>query len=523
MYNWQTGPGPAAPHRRRPRVRCKREQCTCRLALERPAGLPGDMSLRFAPFLLAAPVVQILAQSSEDNFQLTIGEGSDWPGATGLAYRFIDSIPSRAVGGVAGGWVVGGWAQGASGVARVAENGTVLWSHKLHFHGEPGRPNSQTVVHGVAAMVDYGVVVAGYTYHAIPAESYAFVLRLDDEGEVVYSRILSHDGQAVGLRITGCAAAADGGVMLVGTGQLLGAFSLKLGRSGDPQSGWVTDHSGVNHARDLKELPNGHFVYSGNEFVPNDDDDDDDADVSLNRTDRADAGNHWLITELDPSGRPTRRGLYGDTEWGHNTDIVHVDGPPGEEGYLLSGHIQNKQYETSKLVLRVTEDLQTVVWARHLQDLPRYINDHSSQGVVLSTEGLVVVTGIADNRRSIASFLNYSTGQVALAKHYGRDAERSHMQRVTTTRNGGLLFVGNHEVRDPNFATLTYMVKTGARGDSGCPGREADIVPAPMFDDAGITASMASSVPAVAVSLSTEASSLQLSPWAKEQHIADCE
>ena len=60
-----------------------------------------------------------LAQNQDGNFQLTIGEGSDWPGATGMAYRFIDSIPARAVGGPSGGWVVGGWAQGASGVARV--------------------------------------------------------------------------------------------------------------------------------------------------------------------------------------------------------------------------------------------------------------------------------------------------------------------------------------------------------------------------------------------------------------------
>jgi hypothetical protein len=265
-------------------------------------------------------------------------------------------------------------------------------------------------------------------------------------------------------------------------------------------------------------------VYSGNEFVPND-------AVNYSQTTnnssdalwQADAGNHWLIAELDPSGRAIRRGLYGNTIWGHNTDIVHVDSPPGAEGYLLSGHIQNQELETSKVVLRVTEDLQRVVWSRHLRDLPRYVNDHSSQGVALSTDGLVVVTGIADNRRSIASFLNYSTGEVAFAKHYGRDAERSHMQRVITTRNGGLLFVGNHEVRDPNFATLTYMVKTEANGDSGCASREADIVPGPLFDDAGLEASMPTEVPAISVSFDMQASGLLLSPWAKEQHVEDCD
>lgn len=135
---------------------------------------------------------------------------------------------------------------------------------------------------------------------------------------------------------------------------------------------------------------------------------------------------------------------------------------------------------------------------------------------------MVAVTGIANNQRSIASFLNYTTGEVALAKHYGRDEERSHLQRVVTTRDGGLLFVGNHEVRDPSFATLTYLVKTGPRGASGCSGREDDIVPTPVFTDAGIIASIWNPPSTAAFEFDTEPSSLELEPWAKEQHVEDC-
>ena len=159
------------------------------------------------------------AQYSNETFQVTIGDADDWPGATGLAYRYVDSIPSRAAGGAAGGWVVGGWAQHASAVARVAENGTVLWSHKLQFY-EDGVPNSQTVVQCVAAMVDSGVVVAGYSYHLTPSESQAFVARLDDTGTTVFSHVVSYGGDTDQLRITACAAAADGGVMLMGEAPL---------------------------------------------------------------------------------------------------------------------------------------------------------------------------------------------------------------------------------------------------------------------------------------------------------------
>ena len=439
---------------------------------------------------LALLTVPTQAQT-EDNFQLTIGESGDFEGATGMAYRFVDGIPARAVGGADGGWVVGGWAQGGSGVARVAENGTVLWSHKLRYT-QDGRPNSQTVVRGVAAMVDSGVVVCGYTYHLSPGQTRGFVLRLGEAGEIIYSRVVNHDGEPERMSIRACAATQDGGVMLIGSGtDPGGVYSMLLDRSGLSRGGWMTDFDGNNYARDLKELPNGNFVYSGNEYVPNDDEPHSNASAASNSTARRklQAGNHWFVNELDPTGRPIRRGQFGDTDWGHNTDIVYVDGPPGEEGYLLSGHLQNQQYETSKLVMRVSPDLQTVVWSRHLQDLPRYTNDHSSQGVALTQEGLVVVTGIAKNERSIVSFLNYSSGEIVSAKHYGRDAERSHMQRVVTTSNGGLLFVGNHEVRDPNYATLTYLVKTGPRGASGCAGREDDIIPAPVFTDAGIVAS----------------------------------
>lgn len=298
----------------------------------------------------------LLSHAAEDaeRWQVTIGEGSDWPGATGMAYRFVDQIPARAIGGLDGGWIVGGWAQGGSGVARVAENGTVLYSHQLRFHGEPGRPNSQTVVRGVAAMVDSGCVVAGYTYHNNPGETRGFVLRLDEAGETVYSRIINHNGEALGMRINSVHRAADGGVMLMGSGPgALGTYSCKLDRSGLPMGGWVTDTDQSNHARDLIELPNGHFAYSGNAYVPNSAaDGPEPADNGTARKARRQlqASNHWFVAELDATGRPVRRGQYGDTEWGHNTDIHYVDGPPGEEGFLLSGHLQTTAYETSKLV-----------------------------------------------------------------------------------------------------------------------------------------------------------------------------
>jgi hypothetical protein len=78
--------------------------------------------------LQAQPAVADEAPASAANaFQMTVGSAGDFPGATGMAYRYLDASPL-------GGWVVGGWAQGASAIARVGVNGSVIWSHRLHYN-----------------------------------------------------------------------------------------------------------------------------------------------------------------------------------------------------------------------------------------------------------------------------------------------------------------------------------------------------------------------------------------------------
>ena len=48
-------------------------------------------------------------------------------------------------------------------------------------------------------------------------------------------------------------------------------------------------------------------------------------------------------------------------------------------------------------------------------------------------------------------------------------------------------------------------------------------MPSPVFDDANIEGALALSLPTIAESFGTEDSSLVLSPWAKEQHVEDCD
>ena len=208
-----------------------------------------------------------------ETFQLTIGDYNDWPGAIGLVNRFIDTYPPEARD---GGWVIGGWTQGQSAIARVSENGTVLWSHRLRCprecSGGTGGYNSQTVVRGVAAFADGSAVIGGYTYHpSTPTVTRAFVLKLDANGEEAFSHLLNINGDSGNEQIDTVCAAADGGVMLLGR-YPSGVFAIKLDANGRtyPWGGYVTDTSRLDgQPLDVSELRNGHFVYTGHEWLPN--------------------------------------------------------------------------------------------------------------------------------------------------------------------------------------------------------------------------------------------------------------
>ena len=179
------------------------------------------------------------------------------------------------------------------------------------------------------------------------------------------------------------------------------------------------------------------------------------------------------------------------------------------------------------MAIRLSEDLQTVVWSKKLIG-PRYTGDYQNQGIGLSSEGLVVLTGTREPAqpgwaaRSLVSFLSWENGTTISAKHYGLAGAGSGIQRVEPTHDGGLLFLGEQNLPGSRNQ-LTYMVKAGPRGESDCPLRESDIEPALQLLDASIgLRDLVTPPPMLTLSVLTEESFLELTPWALHEYL-QCE
>jgi hypothetical protein len=148
--------------------------------------------------------------------------------------------------------------------------------------------------------------------------------------------------------------------------------------------------------------------------------------------------------------------------------------------------------------------------------VPEYISDDSSQGVALTSTGLLAVTGETQTAAGLLTLLNYTTGDVVSAKNYGLKRTETRIGRVVTDPDGGLLLLGDQKY-------TTYMIKTDSQGDSHCPARESDPKVLPSFTDAGIVASTSTMPPMdQPLVLESRPSKLVLQAWADEKYVQGC-
>ena len=474
---------------------------------------------------LAAATPQVAAANATA-FQMTLGAANDFPGATGMAYRFAEPSP-------AGGWVVGGWAQHASAIARVAANGTVLWSHRVHFNftADPWPCKDppcggQSAISDVAATPDGGAAFVGYAYNTNPGKDSCFVGVLEPDGDVVYTKDYFTDDPLKCI-LTGVVSNGDGTLLVIGQVAAAGPFAMQLDAKGQPKSAWVLGTDALEFKTvsggDGLRLDDGSYVYSFNGYVPNMLDDEGDNETQQQQHHRqlqSDPVGFWGLMHLDSSGKPIASHHFVDTKWGHNCVVTAIPASAGG-GFLLAGNLEAptsapKPYATSLLVIRVAADFATIVWSKELDGLPEYIDDDSSQSAVISADGkTVAVVGMSSGERALLVVLNGKDGSPLGGMQYGKPGTESRFGRVLATDDGGLLLVGDQH-------GVTYLVKTSSfLGESDCPSHQTALAKLPNVVDAALVAAPGAKLPAATkVALTATASRLVFDTWGHQGHVS---
>lgn len=145
-------------------------------------------------------------------------------------------------------------------LVRTDASGAALWTKT--FGGA-----ASDVGHGVARTDDGGFLVTGYTTSLASEEDDPYLIKLDAEGRVSWTRVLPMEG--INHTITG-EQAADGGFFLVGfseyrTRDATGALLVKTDRAGELQ--WSRDlfttATGQSFGYTVRATPDGGAVFTG--------------------------------------------------------------------------------------------------------------------------------------------------------------------------------------------------------------------------------------------------------------------
>ena len=170
---------------------------------------------------------------------------------------------SAIIGLADGGAIIAGSTQFSGGranglVLRVDRNGGLVWSRTLG-----GRASDRFTA--VAAMPDGGAVLVGYTRSSGAGEADAWVVQLDDQGEMLWERTY---GGPRNDRAYGLAVAPDGDMVIAGHTRSTGggegdAWLLRLAPDGTER--WHASYggSGDDAARSVVVRPDGSIAAAG--------------------------------------------------------------------------------------------------------------------------------------------------------------------------------------------------------------------------------------------------------------------
>ncbi|MBN1755751.1 hypothetical protein JW877_06010 [bacterium] len=196
----------------------------------------------------------------------------------------------------------------------------------------------------VLQTADGGFLLTGYTYSFGAGTSDIWVLRLNSEGDTVWTRTFGGEYEDFPNALIHT---LDGDYLLVGWTRSFGkgsqdAWILKFTDVGDTVWTRVLGGTASDIARSVLQSPNGNFTIVGNTESFGADDDD-----------------LWVI----------RLDLNGDTLWtrkygGPGAEIGHSVVEAPDEGYVIIGHSQNTPADSYDVFLLKLNSIGDLIWKK---------------------------------------------------------------------------------------------------------------------------------------------------------------
>lgn len=319
------------------------------------------------------------------------------------------------------------------------KDGVILWSKS--YGGK-----RTDLGYSVAQAQDDGFVLAGASQSFGMGGADVLFIKIDPDGEVVWSKTYGGSGWDEAYEVT---PTADGGYVLAGRTNSFGsgdgdAYCVKVNSFGDEL--WSRTYGGVNNedAQQIKQTADSGFIIVGHtqSFGAGN------ADVYLVKTDAA--GNvEWTKT-------------YGGPNYDYGNSVQQT----ADGGYIVSGQTNSFGFNNGEVLLLKVDESGTVLWSRTYGgsnvDYSHYVIQNPAGGFTITGQTNSFGGGGFD-----AFILNVdAAGSPLWARSYGgsEDDFSNAIEYVSSENN--FFIVGN----SLSFGSQSraYLVKTDSMGNSGC-------------------------------------------------------
>ncbi|MCW8897022.1 MAG: gliding motility-associated C-terminal domain-containing protein [Flavobacteriales bacterium] len=250
--------------------------------------------------------------------------------------------------------------------------------------------------HSVQQTTDGGYIIVGETTSFGAGAKDWFIIKMDANGNAqwtkTYGGILDDDGLSIIIKQT-----SDGGYIVCGLTNSFGAsqdpYILKLNNTGNIQWEKRIPGSSPDYFRDIHELANGNFIFTGSVLT-----------VSTGNSDA-------YFCEISPSGNLISNTSIGENGRSHSTSITEL--PSGN--FILSGNTNFSNVDNANYIK--VDANGNVIWSKEYGLVP---SSESFYKTILLNDGNLLSVGLIGNASfDILLMKSDTNGNVIWTKSYG--------------------------------------------------------------------------------------------------------